>query len=156
MTDMVAQGILGADPDGVDDAAGEIGLQGRGEGVMGEFLDQPGGGNVLGEGRDLVGGRESRTRVEEVVGMNLPGCCGPTSSCGSLDSRGREPPCAGTAVKTYIQEALPGLSRLSKTLGRCGISSVLVCCLRGNREIERKGPRERERGEEGGRGETES
>lgn len=118
ITDMMSQGALGA----ADDAGG---LDGRRESLLGEFL----GEQQVGQGP--VTGRGPRARVEEVVETRLPAPKDPGVCCDQPVPR--EPPCAGAAVRGYIQEVLPELARLAKALGRCG---VLVCVvLFGERDL---------------------
>jgi len=114
ITDMRSQGVIGT-----GGAGGEDGLESRGERVVGEFLDQP-AGSGLGNGLEGAGAgaREPGTRGEGEVETHV-------------DEQEQQPQ-AGPAVKGYIEEVMPELSRLSKTLGRCA-SAVFACCLRGER-----------------------
>lgn len=78
-----------------------------GEQVMGETLEQPGGG-------EMAGGRGERERGE---GSQLPTCDdrGPEDS--GWSSGGKTPP-AGIATKNFVRETLPELQRLSNALKR--------------------------------------
>lgn len=117
ITDMMSQGAIGA---------GEADEQkGRGERVMGEFLEQR-----VGDGLAPARVNDDRTWDADVdvdvnVEMRLPACNGPKMFGDRRNQRDREreQPRAGPAIEGFIQEALPELSRLSKALGRC----LLLC-----------------------------
>lgn len=111
-TDMLSQGAIGAGDDAKEPER-------RREAAMGEFLDQR-------ENDGLPRDGDARTLVEEVEGTPVRSCDDPRMSGGGHNRQNqREGVCAGPAVKGYIEEALPELSRLSKVLDRCKLPWVV-------------------------------
>lgn len=99
ITDMFSQGVLVYTKEEVDQ-------EGKGEHVTGDLLEQPGGSG-------MVGSRDERAFCKKA---QLPVWGDPRLF--NSWRNGPEPPPAGSIMKDFIQEALPELSRLSKTLKR--------------------------------------